>query len=186
MNLGWPLGSTGITVFNHLVLEGRTIMIWFRRFTLFTGLIFAVFLLSSCSGEENTPSKSDSSAGAASNRQAAVSSIFRSVSSTEAQAMLKKNPELILIDVRTPQERRQVRIAGSRHVAVGDVVRGKLDIPREKPVMLVCAVGGRSYVAAKALTSMGHTEVYNLEGGIEAWHRAGMGVELGPESPTTE
>jgi len=47
--------------------------------------------------------------------------------------------------------------------------------------MLLCAVGGRSYIAGKVLISRGYREVYNLDGGIEAWRRAGFAVLKGPE-----
>jgi len=114
--------------------------------------------------------------------QQKIKPIFRTITSLEAQQMLMDRSDLVFIDVRTPQERAQTRIAGSQLVAVGDVMRGKLDVPKDKPVLLVCAVGGRSWVAGKALAAMGYDEVYNMEGGIEAWYRAGLPVEIGPEA----
>jgi rhodanese-related sulfurtransferase len=114
--------------------------------------------------------------------QQKIKPIFRTITSLEAQQMLQERSDLVFIDVRTPQERAQARIAGSQLVAVGDVMRGKFDVPKDKPVLLVCAVGGRSWVAGKALAAMGYDEVYNMEGGIEAWYRAGLPLELGPEA----
>jgi rhodanese-related sulfurtransferase len=114
--------------------------------------------------------------------QKKVRPVFRTITSVEAQQMLKERSDLVFIDVRTPQEREQARIDGSQLIGVGDVMRGKLDVPKDKPVLLVCAVGGRSWVAGKALAAMGYLEVYNLDGGIEAWYRAGLPVEFGAEA----
>jgi rhodanese-related sulfurtransferase len=103
--------------------------------------------------------------------------IFQSISAVDAEAMLKTREGVLLIDVRTPQEIKQMKIAGSLAIPVGDVIRGKFVPPEGTPVMLVCAIGGRSYIAGKALASMGYREVYNLDGGIEAWRRAGLPLE---------
>jgi rhodanese-related sulfurtransferase len=43
-------------------------------------------------------------------------------------------------------------------------------------VFVYCAAGGRSAEAAAALKQLGHREVYNLAGGIDAWERAGLPV----------
>ncbi|MBT8361804.1 MAG: rhodanese-like domain-containing protein [Desulfobacterales bacterium] len=107
--------------------------------------------------------------------------VFQSISVTEVYKLIEQKTDLSLIDVRTPQERKQMRIAGSRLVPVGDVIRGKVIFPPDKPVILVCAVGGRSYIAGKALVSRGFSRIYNMDGGIEAWRRAGLPLERGPE-----
>jgi len=60
-------------------------------------------------------------------------------------------------------------------------MRGRLDVPKEQPILVVCAIGGRSYIVSKTLLAMGHHEVYNLDGGIESWWRAGLPVETGSE-----
>ena len=138
----------------------------------------AMLLFPGCSREDQQP---ETPRGTSLTDKAAARQIFRSIPGTEAQTIIKQNRELLLLDVRTPQERRQMRIVGSLLVPLGDVIRGKLAIPPEKPVMLLCAVGGRSYVAAQILSKMGYREVYNLDGGIEAWRRAGLPLEYGPE-----
>lgn len=108
--------------------------------------------------------------------------IFRTVSAAEAALMMETRDELLVVDVRTEPERRQTRIADSRFVPVGDVIRGVFKTDPDQPIMLLCAVGGRSYFAGKALISRGYREVYNLDGGIEAWRRAGFAVQSGPEN----
>lgn len=136
-------------------------------------------IFSSCSAEEDKPAPS--SAVVSESQNQALKNTFRSVSGAEAQAMIEQNKNLLVIDVRTPQERAQVRLSGSELIPIGDVMRGRLTAPKDQPILVVCAVGGRSYIAGKALRAMGHQEVYNLDGGLEAWRRAQLPLETGPE-----
>jgi rhodanese-related sulfurtransferase len=108
---------------------------------------------------------------------------FQTVSAAEAAELMKIRENLQIIDVRTPQERKQFRIADSKLVPVGDVLRGVFEADPEQPLMLICAVGGRSYVASKVMFARGYREIYNLDGGIESWRRAGFPLESGPEDP---
>ena len=55
--------------------------------------------------------------------------IFQSISAVDAEAMLKTREGVLLIDVRTPQEIKQMKIAGSLAIPVGDVIRGKFVPP---------------------------------------------------------
>lgn len=59
-------------------------------------------------------------------------------------------------------------------------------LDKNKPVYTYCLVGGRSAAAAARLREMGFTEVYNLQGGITSWKKAGLPVEgLSPARPIT-
>lgn len=158
-----------------------------RSLKIFLYIVLALFLLngSGCSGEER-PDSTVSEGGAVSQEKDETRPVFKTIKGSEALKILESNPETAFLDVRTPPERRQMRIEGSKLVPIGDVMRGRLELPREQPVMLICAVGGRSYVAAKVLSKMGYREVYNLEGGLEAWRRAGLPVEYGPEKVKKE
>ena len=53
-------------------------------------------------------------------------------------------------------------------------------IPRDRPVLVYCAGGGRSGLAAQELIDAGHQEVYNLEDGISGWERQGLPVVTSP------
>ena len=160
-----------------------------NRYLILLCLFVAVLLfLPGCSGGEDKQSQNSSqttkqevSGTISSKTEKKSSSVFRTIKSPEAYELLKVKSDLVFLDVRTPQERNQARIEGSKLVEIGNVMRGKLSVPKDRPLLLVCAVGGRSWVAGKTLSAMGYQEVYNLDGGIEAWYRAGFPVELGPE-----
>ena len=92
--------------------------------------------------------------------------------SAEALALRLADPAdpLVLIDVREPAEAAQASIPGARLVPLGRVMDGSgvADIPRDREVVVHCAVGGRSQVAAEVLRAAG-IPATNLTGGIQAW-----------------
>jgi rhodanese-related sulfurtransferase len=73
----------------------------------------------------------------------------------------------------------QGAISGSRLVSMFALLKGELPLPVDKPILLVCAVGGRSYAAAQVLSRRGYREVYNLSGGVNAWYKAGLPLVYG-------
>lgn len=122
---------------------------------------------------------------AAVNQQAAQSApagekILKSISPVEALQMQQSRSDLIFLDVRTPQERSYGAIPGTRLVSIYDLMKGAIPLPKDKPILLVCAVGGRSYVAAQVMSKQGFQEVYNLSGGISAWVKAGLPLMQDP------
>jgi len=100
--------------------------------------------------------------------------VFRSIAPEEALRMMQARDDVIFLDVRTPQERSRGAIPGSRLVPIYALLKGEIPLPKDKPILLVCAVGGRSYVAGQVLSQQGYREVYNLRGGVEGWHKAGL------------
>jgi molybdopterin/thiamine biosynthesis adenylyltransferase/rhodanese-related sulfurtransferase len=92
---------------------------------------------------------------------------------------LRNGRQPAVIDVREPDENAQGMIPGTVHI-----VRGFLEqrieraLPdRERPVVLYCASGTRSLLAARTLTELGYTNVRSLAGGFVAWKRAGLPFE---------
>ena len=81
----------------------------------------------------------------------------------------------IILDVRTNSEVAQGIIANAKQIDFNspnfDANIEKLD--KTKPIFVYCAVGGRSGQASKILAKKGFKQVYNLDGGINAWRSAG-------------
>jgi len=96
--------------------------------------------------------------------------------------------DAILIDLREPEEVAGGKIPGSINVPRGmlefraDPTSPYHQAPLEpsQRVILHCAAGGRSALAAAALQAMGYGNVAHLDGGITAWKDAGRPIE-----PTT-
>ena len=113
-----------------------------------------------------------------------TAAIMEDVSNDTFLALMADKPEALLLDVRTPEEWNEGHLAGASHADYwGDeqVFQAAMDaIPRDRPVLVYCAGGGRSGLTAKELIKAGHREVYNLENGISGWIAEGHPVVTGP------
>lgn len=133
---------------------------------------------SACSGDKGSGKPLASvSQPVASQAAPASGPIFRTVTPQEAQAMIAQRKELLVIDVRGPEELREGFIAGSQLVPFWDIAKGQKTLPTDHPLLLVCAVGGRSYAVGQYLAQKSYREVYNLQGGIDNWKRAGLPLQ---------
>jgi len=79
---------------------------------------------------------------------------------------------IMIIDARTQNEYEFGNIGGSVNIPV-DEIRGRLsEIPKDKKIVVYCAVGLRGYLASRILLQNGYTEVYNLSGGYKTYSSA--------------
>jgi rhodanese-related sulfurtransferase len=88
-----------------------------------------------------------------------------------AQARALAGQEALLLDVREDDEWAASHIAGSVHLPLGRF--DPTQVP-DRPVLVRCRSGNRSGKAARALVSIGRTNVHNLAGGILAWAKSGL------------
>src|SRR5438477_3255024 len=80
--------------------------------------------------------------------------------------------EAIVVDVRAAREREQKHIAGSVHVPLNHLADRMEELPRDRPILLHCAGGYRSSIAASLLKRRGFPHVGEIAGGIAAWEAA--------------
>ena len=95
--------------------------------------------------------------------------VFKTVTPQEAKSLIDSRQNLMLIDVRGDDELREGYIAGSIHMPLWDIIKGTQRPPKDKPILLICAVGGRSLALGQLMSKNGWDEIYNLKGGISAW-----------------
>ena len=111
-----------------------------------------------------------------------TAAIMKDVSNDTFLALMADKPEALLLDVRTPEEWNDGHLEGASHADYwGDeqAFQAAMDaIPRDRPVLVYCAGGGRSGLTAKELIKAGHHEV-RLENGISGWI-AKISSGLGP------
>jgi rhodanese-related sulfurtransferase/rubrerythrin len=88
-----------------------------------------------------------------------------------------------LLDVRQPKEYESEHLPGARLIPLKQLAEGLKDLDEGKPVLVYCAVGGRSRAAAQFLAGQGFNEVYNISGGIKKWQ--GLNAS-GPETQGLE
>lgn len=89
----------------------------------------------------------------------------------------------VLVDVREPSELVAARVAGAAHVPMSVFAQRFTELPKDKPLLVMCASGGRSAAVTAFLLRNGWTDVANVDGGINAWQRAGLPVTRGPVGP---
>jgi len=101
------------------------------------------------------------------------------VSPERAAELLSSIAGLRAIDVRAPDERAAQAIAGSTHVPLQRLTEELRDLPRDTPLLVYCAGGYRSSIAASLLQRDGFTNVIELAGGLAAWEAGGGKVVSG-------
>ena len=74
-----------------------------------------------------------------------------------------------LIDVREGFEYEIARIDGARLIPLGEIAERADELPRDRPIVVHCHSGRRSAEAVRLLQQRGFGNIYNLEGGIDAW-----------------
>ncbi len=89
------------------------------------------------------------------------------------------------LDVRTPGEVARGHLPNASVIDFHDPkFRQKVELlPKDKPVFVYCASGGRSSAAAEMMVQMGFGHVYDLQGGIGSWAGEGYPVERSETAP---
>lgn len=98
------------------------------------------------------------------------------VSAPLAAEMLSSNDAPVLIDVRTPREHTQKFIGGSTNIPLNHIAERASDLPKNRPLLVYCAGGYRSSIAASLLQRQGFSNVSEIAGGFAAWDAAKLAV----------
>jgi rhodanese-related sulfurtransferase len=77
--------------------------------------------------------------------------------------------DVVLLDVREPAELATAAVAAAVHIPMREVPARLAELPRDKPLVVMCHSGGRSARVAQYLQDFGFSNVFNLRGGIDAW-----------------
>lgn len=83
----------------------------------------------------------------------------------------------VLLDVRSPQEFADGHVPGALNLPVGQVEARAAEVPKDRPVVVYCEVGGRARLAATQLRNRGYTNVREMTGSMTAWRAAGLKIE---------
>ena len=83
----------------------------------------------------------------------------------------------LLVDVRTPGERKQKRIPGSVGMPLNHLAERTAELPANRPLLVFCAGGYRSSIGASLLQRHGFNDVSEIAGGIAAWDAAKLPIE---------
>jgi len=83
----------------------------------------------------------------------------------------------VALDVRTPTEREAKSVAGSVSIPLSQLLDRLGELPKDRPLVVFCAGGYRSSIAASILANHGFSHVSEIAGGVAAWEAAHLPVE---------
>lgn len=95
-------------------------------------------------------------------------------------------PGLQLVDIRGPGETAAGRLQGAREIPLAVLTDSLTGLDRTRPVVVYCASGYRSQVAATAMVDAGFADVSDLLGGFSAWESAGLPVAHGDAAASVD
>ena len=103
-----------------------------------------------------------------------------SIDVREAERRLREDPDRpLLLDVREADEFATVRAPGAALVPTSQFMARVDELPTDRPIIVICAAGGRSAAVTGYLMRTGRTDVVNVVGGMTAWERAGLATAHG-------
>ncbi len=88
-------------------------------------------------------------------------------------------PSALLLDVREPEEYAHGHLPGAVNVPQAELATRLDELPRDRPLLVVCQGGFRSLRSAQFLAQMGFDHVASIKGGTEGWRAAGRPLDLG-------
>lgn len=117
--------------------------------------------------------------------QLSSGSVFRQISATEAHKLIlehESDPDFIVLDVRAPEEFALGHLPAKTLINLNFYApdfREKLtQLDRRKTYLVYCRTGNRSHEVVRMMQELGFQRVYDLQGGITAWRRAGLPVKI--------
>lgn len=93
----------------------------------------------------------------------------RPIEPSELKRRLEAGEELVLLDVREPDEVAICRIEGSLNVPMSEITARLAELDPDRPTVCICHHGIRSANVAAALERLEFDQLYNLAGGIDRW-----------------
>ena len=108
------------------------------------------------------------------------------VSEVDQSELESRPPEAVLLDVREPQEFASGHVPGARNLPQSDLATRLSEVPRDRPIFMICQGGFRSLRAAQFLNQMGFKDVVSVKGGTEAWRAAQKTLATGDTDTVSE
>ncbi|NMC54257.1 MAG: rhodanese-like domain-containing protein [Chloroflexi bacterium] len=96
-----------------------------------------------------------------------------------AQAADLREQGVLMLDVREPDEWREVHIPGATLIPLGELAGRVDELPKDQPIVVVCRSGNRSAVGRDILLEAGFEQVTSMAGGMNDWKAAGYETASG-------
>jgi len=133
-------------------------------------IFFLSLSLSACSGQKSSTSGNKSTPSPAMVTES-PSKINSNIDVQQAQSMISNSKDIILLDVRTPEEIALGKIGNAIEMdfTSGDFKAQVAKLDKNKEYIVYCAAGGRSSKAVKIMNELGFSKAYNLTSGYTGW-----------------
>jgi rhodanese-related sulfurtransferase len=93
---------------------------------------------------------------------------YKNVSTEDAKKLIENN-EVVVLDVRTPEEFQGGHIPNATLIPLQELENRLNEIDKEKGYLVVCRSGNRSAQASEILSNNGFSTIYNMTGGMNNW-----------------
>jgi rhodanese-related sulfurtransferase len=103
---------------------------------------------------------------------------FTRIDVHEAKEMIDEG-NVQVVDSREPHEHAEGHVPGSIQIQHMATLAQADKLARDRPILFICKSGQRSAVAAEFAAALGLTDLYNVEGGHDAWREAGYPMDEG-------
>lgn len=94
--------------------------------------------------------------------------------------------DYLLLDIRTKDEHTTGGLPNAINIPLDELRERINEVPKDKKVVLFCAVGLRGYLAYRLLNGRGYDNVYNLDGGLKVYHAATAPIKNKEQAPKQE
>ncbi len=113
---------------------------------------------------------------------------YTTISVTEACQLINNTPNIVILDVRASSEYQDGYIHGAINIPHDQINDRSDELPSNfsQIILVYCQLGGRSAIASSTLTTLGYTQIYNMDEGFEAWKTADYPFEVDQASETTQ
>ena len=98
----------------------------------------------------------------------------------------RNGEQVVMLDVREPEELQDAAIPQALHIPLREIPARFGELPRAKPIVVFCHAGARSRRVAQFLVAQGFAEVFNLDGGIDAWSSLLAEAQRGGREPNVD
>src|SRR3954471_19313152 len=114
---------------------------------------------------------------------AGVPSIGPGDAAAELEAGGGQPGSALLVDVRERDEFEERPGVGAVLLPISELVARHEELPKDRPLLMICEAGSRSMSATMFLRQRGWSDVRNVDGGTRAWSLAGLPVRHGTPDP---
>jgi rhodanese-related sulfurtransferase len=105
--------------------------------------------------------------------------VVKNVTPDEAEKALKERKDIVVLDIRTPDEFKAGHIAGAKNIDFksDDFAKQVATLDKSKTYIVHCGGGGRSTRSLTAFKEQKFSSILHLDKGFKAWEKAGKPVE---------